>query len=54
MPDESCRRCGSPLYVDKKCQNCRLIFQEICMSCGQKTLPKHHTCKIVNENTIII
>jgi hypothetical protein len=54
MPDESCRKCGKPLYVDKKCKNCPWIFQEICMCCGQNTLPKYHSCKIANENTVLV
>jgi len=54
MPDESCRKCGNSLYVNQKCQNCRCIIQEICMHCGQKTLPKYHICETVNKNTITV
>lgn len=54
MPDESCRKCGNPLYDHLKCSDCRRIFQEICMNCGQKTLPRYHTCELVNENWILV
>lgn len=54
MPDESCRRCGNSLYDHLKCLECHIIFQEICMKCGQKTLPKYHTCELVNEDMIIV
>lgn len=54
MPDESCRKCGNSLYEHLKCSGCHMIFQEICMNCGQKTLPMYHTCELVNENWILI
>lgn len=54
MPDESCRKCGNPLYDHLKCAGCHMIFQEICMKCGQKTIPRYHTCELVNENWILV
>jgi hypothetical protein len=54
MSDESCLKCDNPLYVDQKCSDCCRIFQEICMYCGQKTIPRYHTCELVNENWILV
>ena len=44
MPDESCRKCGKPLYFFAKCEGCRRTIQEICLACGTKTLPQVHNC----------
>ena len=46
MPDESCRKCGKPLYFFSKCHDCKIVFQEICLVCGEKTLPHYHICTI--------
>ena len=54
VPDESCRKCGNSLYDHLKCMGCRMIFQEICMKCGQKTLPKYHTCELIDEKIILV
>lgn len=45
MPDESCRKCGSPLRNYLKCENCNILFQEICLNCNEPTLPRFHKCK---------
>ena len=44
MPDESCRKCGNPLYFFSKCQICRKTIQEICLKCKTKTMPQVHSC----------
>jgi hypothetical protein len=44
MPDECCRKCGNQLRNYLKCTNCHILFQEICLKCGEKTLPKFHRC----------
>ena len=49
MPDSSCRNCGNNLYVFLKCVECRIIYQEICLKCGKKTLPKYHDCIVFQK-----
>jgi len=44
MPDESCRNCGNRLYDFLKCQQCGILYQEICFKCGKKLLPRYHNC----------
>ena len=46
MPDESCRKCGKPLYFFAKCVECKSVIQEICLKCGTKTEPRYHNCDI--------
>ena len=46
MPDESCRKCGNPLYFFAKCEVCRKTIQEICLKCKTKTIPQFHACTI--------
>ncbi len=52
MPDESCRKCGAMLYDFSKCNECRIIIQEICLKCGRKTLIKYHYCSIGQKISI--
>ena len=52
MPDESCRNCGNSLYVLSKCKNCGIIFQEICLKCGKKPLPRIHYCITISQNIV--
>lgn len=51
MPDESCRKCGTKLRDYLKCNECNFLFQEICISCNNKTLPRFHNCKL---NSIVV
>ena len=44
MPDESCRNCGHNLYDFLKCQECGMLYQEICLKCGKKSLLRYHNC----------
>ncbi|QLH06242.1 hypothetical protein C5F50_03480 [Nitrosopumilus ureiphilus] len=53
MPDESCRKYGNKLYDFSKCSECRISYIEICLKCGQKTLPKYHDCMISERNVAI-
>lgn len=44
MPDENCRKCGFPLRQYLKCTYCKFVFQDICINCNEKTLPRIHGC----------
>ncbi len=48
MPDESCRKCGTRLNEYVKCRDCNTVFQLICNSCNEKTIPRFHCCTLLN------
>ncbi len=53
MKDESCRRCGNDLEVNKKCDVCYIPNQMYCHECGYVSDEQIHVqCMISSKNHV--
>lgn len=52
MPDESCRNCGNKLSDFLKCSECNVLYQEICLKCRVKSLPRYHNCEFFSKTSV--
>ena len=51
MRIDSCRKCGTELEVQKKCDVCRDTIQFFCRNCGNTADEQiHSVCYLVNMN----
>ena len=54
MRIDSCRKCGTELEINKKCDMCRDAIQFFCHNCGNITDEQIHSiCYLVNMNHIL-
>ena len=55
MRIDSCRKCGTELEVEKKCDICRDAIQFFCHSCGNIADEQIHSiCNLVNMNHYLL
>ena len=50
MKQESCRRCGNELEVNKKCDVCNKVNQFFCHECGFVSEEQIHFTCMMNSN----
>ena len=55
MRIDSCRKCGTELEVEKKCDVCRDAIQFFCHNCGNIVDEQIHSiCNLVNMNLYLL
>jgi len=55
MKDESCRRCGNELEVNKKCNVCSKPNQLYCHECGYVSEEQiHFQCMMINMDHALL
>ncbi len=55
MKQDSCRRCGQELEVDKKCDICSQVTQFHCHGCGNVTDEQiHFQCMMTNMSHTLL
>ena len=54
MRTDSCRKCGSELKIETKCNVCKKVNRFLCDSCGFQTEKQIHANCLLEDKTISV